>query len=154
MSSSAILRRGLNQSGQPCFAAIDDLAMEKLKDIPVGDDVEVTWHRRRNPSHHRLFFALLREVIDGGGWEGDEESLLLWLKARLGLVEAVDLGPYGERLVLKSISFASMGQDRFRAFFDRAVHVLLTERMGLDDEARDRIVASLEERYRDPREAA
>lgn len=153
MSSSAFLRRGVNQTGQPCFAAIDDVAIEALKSVPIGDDVEVTWHRRRNPKQHRLFFGLLSDVIDGGGWEGDEYSLLLWLKARLGLVDAVDLGPYGERLVLQSISFASMGQDKFRPFFDRACHVLLTERMGLDDAARDRIVASLEERYRDAREA-
>ncbi|MEL6363888.1 MAG: hypothetical protein AAFR11_03485 [Pseudomonadota bacterium] len=152
--SQIVLRRGLSGSGQLALIAVDDEASAALAAFRIGEDVRVDPKAPRNANQHRLFFALLNKVVEGGGWEGTIDGLLTAVKLRLGHIERVDCGRYGVQIVPKSIRFSAMAQDRFREFFDRAAHLLLTQDMGLTDEARAEIVEALEAPYRDPRERA
>lgn len=98
-----------------------------------GKRVLVTAHAPRNLQHHRLLFALLRRICESGAWEGDEETLLEWLKIGTHHVRTV-VGPNGKPYyVPESISFESMPQDKFRRFFDRAVYLICSRLLDRED---------------------
>jgi len=98
-----------------------------------GKRVMASFHAPRNIRHHRLLFALLRRVSESGAWQGDEDTLLDWLKIGTHLVRTV-VGPDGKvYYVPQSIAFESMSQDRFRAWFDRAIWLICTRLLGRED---------------------
>lgn len=105
-------------------------ADEWVAKLGEGKEVMVMAHRARNTAHHRKFFALLRLVRENdpqSRWM-DEQALLDDLKKRIGYGEWRVDGFSG--LIIwygRSISFASMSQDRFEAFYDRACELLATE---------------------------
>ena len=150
--AKALFRKAPGMGGCMVLAPAEEAAEEALHALRMGAEVMVEFRAPRNVKQHKLFFALLNKVIEGGGWEGDVESLLVAVKVRLGYVSHIDCGAYGARIVPKSIAFGSMDQASFRSFFDRAAHLLLTQDMGLSDEARAEIIDALEAPYRDPRE--
>lgn len=113
----------------PC----DEDGREIMAALAEGRQVMVRVHAARNIFHHRKLFLLLRRVIDGGAWDGDEESLLNWLKIATGLVDTV-VGPKGRAYYIpRSIAFESLPQDRFSRWFDRATFVISTRLLGSDD---------------------
>lgn len=150
--SEIVLRCGQSSDGRRALVAVDPEADAALAAFQFGDGVRVQPKSPRNAAQHRLFFALLNKVIEGGGWEGTLDGLLTTVKIRLGHIDRVDCGAYGTQIIPKSISFAQMPQNKFREFFDRAAHLLLTQDMGLSDNARAEIIEALEAPYRDPRE--
>lgn len=113
----------------------DVMADEFLAGIPEGREVLVSIRRPRNPRHHRLLFALLRKVRENTDrWASDQE-LLDDLKLATGLFETrVNLVTKKAYAVPGSISFASMPQDEFALWFDRVVHVLATNVLGVTSE--------------------
>ena len=127
---------------------VTDDARDVMRALADGSDVMVTVTAPRNPKHHRLFFALLKRIVDSGAWPYDVDSLLEWIKYRVGHVRVLDVG--GRRYVTpKSIAFASMGQDKFRRFFERAVYHLSTEILGDPnwESLRDEIIAAVDGPY-------
>lgn len=148
MPSKAVFRK----NGRGLWAQCD-ASQEILNAIKDGADVMVSVHVARNPKHHRLFFAVLNEIAGSGAWPYDAEALLEWVKHRVGHVVVIEAA--GRRIIRsKSINFESMPQDKFRAFFDRAIYFLCTEILGEAEweQFRDDLVNRLEQRYRDPRE--
>lgn len=99
----------------------------KLKD---GSEILLSARRPRNVAHHRKLFALLRKVTDNTDRWANETVLLDDLKLATGLfttrVSALTGMPYP---VPASISFASMPQDEFARWYERAV-VVLAEILG------------------------
>lgn len=102
----------------------------------------VNLNRPRNISHHRKLFALLNLVHENTDdrWP-TLDTLLDDLKISTGLFEtrinAVTGIPY---VVAKSISFASMTQDEFEQWFDRAVDLICKQVL---DMSRDDLLAEI-----------
>jgi hypothetical protein len=146
---------------------VDEQGFDLLHKIRDGREVMAEVKRARNPQHHRLFFAILKFMIEhtefetpeivktalmiatgnveaktlvvarsgGGFWFGRTTGELIddfkdFLKVKLGYAEPF-IEPASERTywVLRSINWASMDQERFAEFFDRAIDVIVTRWM-------------------------
>lgn len=116
------------------------VAFAKMKD---GAGYLVSLHRPRNLMHHRKLFALLNLVQDNTDRWPTVETLLDDLKISTGLFEtrvnAVTGIPY---VVAKSISFASMTQDEFEQWFDKAVDLISKQVLEMD---RDYLLAEIDD---------
>ena len=122
-------------------------ADEFLAGIKDGREVMVTIRRARNPRHHRLLFALLHLVMENTEKWSSMDELLDDLKMATGHV-SIRFDLIGGRpfAIPKSISFAAMAQDEFRAWFDLAVDVLATKVLLIDSDALHREVLAMVER--------
>lgn len=115
------------------FFPLDADGREMVAASRQNKPVMIHSHPARNPGHHRLLFALIRTMIEGGVWEGDEESLLDYIKYGVGHVRT-SLGPNGAvHTVPKSINYESMDQAAFRRFFDRACWLICHRLLRSDD---------------------
>lgn len=108
------------------------LSLERMQE---GREYLVNLTRPRNVRHLRKLFALLNLVQDNTDRWPTVETLLDDLKISTGLFEtrvnAVTGLPY---VVAKSISFASMTQDEFEQWFDRAVDLICKQVLQMDRE--------------------
>lgn len=110
------------------LAANDIHAQEWLSSIRDGREVMISARRPRNPKFHRLAFALLRLVVENTDRWSDEADLLQDLKLATGHVEKRVSALTGEVYAApRSISFASMDEDKFKRWFNRAAYVLATD---------------------------
>ncbi|MBN6820671.1 DUF1367 family protein [Methylobacterium organophilum] len=123
------------------FVPADIHAEEAMQKVAVGSTVMLTVRRPRNPAHHRKLFALFAVVLEQTDRWADSTVLLEDLKLATGLFEtrvsALTGMPYP---VPASISFAAMSQDRFAAWYEKAIRVL-SEHLGCDVETLSREVA-------------
>ena len=104
----------------------DRMAAEDLAKLPLGRPVAVEAKRARSVQHNRLFFALLRKVVEN--MDGvTENALRSWLKVQLGYVEHMPLGFGRSYAAPSSMSFDAMPQDEFNAFFDKSVALICSE---------------------------
>lgn len=123
----------------------DEDAESLLQSIAMGECVEVTVHRRRNPKHHRKLFALLKIVVENtdGRWP-NTDALKEDLKMATGLFEKRASISGKVYFVPKSISFASMDQAEFSRWYDQAVDVIVTRIIpGLDRDELEREVMQM-----------
>ena len=123
----------------------DDDAESLLRTIAMGECVEVTVHRRRNPRHHRKLFALLKIVVENtdGRWP-NVEALKEDLKMATGLFEKRVSISGKVYFVPQSLSFASMDQAEFSRWYDQAVDVIVTRIIpGLDRSELEREVLEM-----------
>lgn len=115
-----------------------DEALSKIKD---GTQVLVSVRRPRSIQHHRKLFALLNIVVTNSDRWADTTVLLEDLKLATGLFEtrvsALTGMPYP---VPASISFSALSQDRFEAWYAKAIRVL-SDHLGTDVEALGREAA-------------
>lgn len=128
---------------------VDDAGLDILCALKEGRQVMVHIHAARNPRHHRLLFALIGMAIAGGAWEGDEDSLLDYIKYGVGHTRT-SIDPAGKvHIVPKSIAYESMPQDAFRKFFDRAVWLVCHRLLANDnwEPVRDEIIAAVDGPY-------
>ena len=110
---------------------------EWMASVKDGAEVIVRISKPRNPKFHRLAFGLLRLVIENTDhrWP-DENHLLRDLKEATGLGEHVVNALTGQiRFLEGSISFASMDQDKFKAWMDQAVTILATQILRTEPQA-------------------
>lgn len=107
--------------------------LDQLHTLPDGKEVFVTIRRVRSVQHHRFFFGVLNEIVESGQWEGDVETLLIYLKIGIGYVSTV-IGPTGKvYYVPKSIAFESMDEEAFKAFHKKA-EAFFVNKMEIDIE--------------------
>lgn len=107
------------------FAAADDAARDALRKIKLGRIVRCEVTAPRNIKHHRKFFALLNTVWEATGDWASADDLLIELKFNLGITRELVIRKTGEVVkIVGSISFASMDQDAFDTFYERAVQEL------------------------------
>ena len=123
----------------------DDEGTEGMKKIPDGSLVKVTWTRPRNIRFHKKFFAMLGVVLKNQEHYKSMDDLLDVCKLSIGHVRIVETRTARIRLP-KSISFASMDETEFSAFYDRAVDWVLSEvipglqRQHLDEEVEAKLI--------------
>lgn len=102
---------------------VDEHGRDVLSKIKDGRDVGCDVIQRRNPRHHRLYWAMLKllsEHTDTFAGK-DPEIISIALKIATGLVKAfVDQETGKTVMVPLSISFAAMDQTKFNQFFDAA----------------------------------
>lgn len=122
------------------FVPADIMSEDAMNKVPIGATVMLTMRRPRNPRHHRKLFALMHVVLEQTDRWADSTVLLEDLKLATGLFEtrvsALSGMPYP---VPASISFAAMAQDRFEAWYEKAIRVL-SEHLGTDVETLSREV--------------
>lgn len=107
-----------------CLVPTDAVGMDILSPISDGALLTVRATYPRNPGHHRKFFALMNEVFHSQNQFATLDSLLDSIKVALGYCDQFT-GMRGETITVpKSVSFASMGQDAFQSFYDRAVALI------------------------------
>ena len=113
----------------------DRMAAEDIERLSASKPISLEARQPRSLPQHRLLFALLRKVVEN--MDGvTEHALLSWLKVKLGYVEHMPLGFGKSYAAPTSISFASMDQGAFQAFFDGAVDLICTQVIpGLDKPA-------------------
>lgn len=135
------------------LAPVDEFAADILAAHKDGKEFSVQVKGSRNPKHHRLFFAMLGEIVKAGAWPGDVDSLLDWIKFKCFHVRTVMVGDE-KRIVPKSIRFDAMTQQQFKNFFDRAMFHICTDLLSEANwqKFRDDMINQLESRYRDPRD--
>jgi hypothetical protein len=117
------------------LSAADDEAVTCLRRIKVGQVVRADVVVPRNLRHHRKFFALLNLVWAATDQWESVEDLLIELKVRLGVVRDVVLRESGEVVkVIGSISFGSMDQAEFDAFFEKSLRLLAHMAGGIESD--------------------
>lgn len=107
-----------------CLVPADFVAEEWLDALPEGKEVLIDWRKPRHPENHRHFFAILRLAVEQIDSYDDTESLLDALKIACNHVRPV-MKADGEMIFLpKSINFASVGEEEFKRFKNRALYIL------------------------------
>ena len=123
----------------------NDSGAEAMRKIPEESLVKVTWARPRNIRHHRKFFAMLQIILANQEHYKSIDDLLDVCKLRIGHVRTIETADGIERFPA-SISFASMDETEFSAFYDRAVDWMLRtvipglQRQHLDAEVEAELV--------------
>lgn len=113
-------------AGADVLTAADVNAEKIMARLTNYEIVLVDIKPRRNVKHHRLFFAMLSKVHDNLDRRISMDALKDIAVIGAGHVEAVKTR-HGIVQLPKSISFASMDQDEFSEFFERAVDFLCNE---------------------------
>jgi len=104
---------------------IDDDATESLVALKQEQKLVVNVSPSRNPDHHRLFFALIKLVVDNTVLFQTVDDALLAIKIACHEVDVWISPSTGEVYYIpRSIKFEKMDQARFRRLFDRAVYVI------------------------------
>ncbi len=94
--------------------------------IAEREVVKVQISRSRNYKFHCKFFAMLGIILTNQEHYQTTDELLNVCKLRIGHVDIVQT-PQGEERWPKSISFASMDETEFSAFYERAVDWVLQD---------------------------
>lgn len=118
MSTTVLMRRTLAGKLEP----VDEVGREAMEHVKGVVSVEIK--KPRNLGHHRKLFALLSLILPNQTRYATTEELLCAIKVYAGLCVPVQLGDGTMVRVPKSISFASMDQTEFEAFWDRVVKVV------------------------------
>ncbi len=125
--------QGLFRRGEHGLVPLDD-ELPGWKRIKPGDIVDVEYVRPRSQQFHKLFWALLKLVADNQEQYGMDEILDV-VKIGVGHTRVIAMpGDFVFR-VPKSISFASMDDDEFAAFFRSAVDYIISDLIAFDREA-------------------
>lgn len=102
--------------------------LSRIENLPVNVNLRADFRRDRSPVHHRFYWALLGIVASATGvFAGNSEMLHRWLKLRMGLIQEIEFFDGTTVMDLTSTSWQSMDQIEFRAYFDGAVQLILTE---------------------------
>ena len=87
--------------------------------------------RPRNPKHHRMYWGMVKSVVDATDRWRTPEHLHRWIKWQLGLYRLTRVD-HGKAVVeWDSTDWMSMDQDRFADYFERAVVAICFE-TGID----------------------
>lgn len=113
---------------------VGEIAKEVMRKLKLGATVQVEVRRPRNLMHHKKFWALMQLVSDNLD-NVPADTLCQVVKLRTGYVDVVRT-KRGEVQIPRSISFASMDQAEFEAFYDKAVAFICSDILpgiGKDD---------------------
>lgn len=101
-----------------------DFDARALDGVANGQRVKVEIKEFRNSARHRLYWAMLGDVIGATDCALSPERLHDLVKLETGLVELVSL-PNGMKVALPgSIAFDKVSEEEFVTFFNRAVEWL------------------------------
>lgn len=125
-------------AGVDCLVADCVDAETWMSKQKLGQQVFIDPRRKRNPQHHRKFFAVIN--LAKNNWPEQEdgstistEALVSLVKLKTGHVNMIK-APDGEiYMTPKSIDYASMSQDAFEPFYKDAMAYLASV-LGVDPE--------------------
>ena len=124
MTDEIMMRR----TGPSKLEIIDPVSAEAFEHVPTGKDLFVVIRSRRNPKQHRLAWALASKIVDGCDFLHDSEEAMTYLKYKTRHVKVIMDHKTGKNFLMpKSISFASMTQEQFSRFLNRAIYVVCSE---------------------------
>ena len=104
------------------FSIAYDSDYETAKKIKVNEPYEFEFKNVRNPGHHRKYFALLNLVVSNTEKFKDVNHLRMILAIECGHYDELIDPLSGEvRIIPKSISFSSMGQDEFSELYSKSL---------------------------------
>lgn len=132
MVEAIFRRRAAAFSGEAGLFPVDEESANLIGGIKLGRDVGVDVIQRRNPRHHRLFFAILKFVREHSTVmaEVPVEKLKTAIKLATGLVDTfVDIASGKTVCVPRSIAWAAMDQGEFNTFFNDACTVIASRWM-------------------------
>ena len=116
----AVFRKGLRG-----LEPADSAAAESIGTLPVGGMVMVEVVRARNLRHHRKWWVLMSLIADN--LDGvTAETVCDVIKIGIAHVHTVKT-KRGLVHISKSVSFASMDQTEFDAFYQQAVHYIVAD---------------------------
>lgn len=116
-----VLRKTLNG----CLEPTDELGRDVFAKIPAGDLVMAEIKRARNIQHHRKFYALMSLVYHNQERYTSLDELVDVVKVYVGHCD-ISVTASGEKVYRpKSISFASMDQTEFDAFYSRVIEMVI-----------------------------
>ena len=109
---------------------------EVFDKLPANKSVLVSVKTSRNPDHLRKYWAICAAVADADPEFDDREDADHWVRIQIPWMrrEYVVKSLAGEQQLIvrpKSISMASMTQEEFSRFYDRALE-LWAEKIGMD----------------------
>lgn len=130
-------RRAVAPLGAPSRDALvgdDNISAERIAKIPLGEVAEIRIVRERSNPQMRLYRACVAKLGEGMG--ETPERVHNWTRLKLGFYELMETcrGSGKFVVVLESTAFASMSQDRFQDFFDKAKR-LWREELGVEHAA-------------------
>lgn len=104
----------------------DQKALEKMrakvKRLPAGDHMILSYRVNRSLPHHRKFFSLVQAVVENSEIYDTRDKALDAIKIAAGHVDWIPNPTTGELVpVPKSISFEKMDQVVFDSFYEAAV---------------------------------
>ena len=105
---------------------IDDVGEAAMRNLAQGEIISVEVKRPRNVQFHRKFFAMLSIILENQDYYKSIDDLLCVCKIRVGHCHAIET-KLGQVLIPDSISFASMDDVAFAAFYERACAWVATE---------------------------
>lgn len=130
--------------GNVLVADGDDSA-DAMRELPAGKVLSAEVKQPRNVQFHRLFWALCKRIGDGVG--ADAEQIATVFKLSTGHYDVVVSKTHGEIRVPKSISFASLDQQGFSAFFEKCVQTAFLE-WGIEPAAVNDLIGPKTEKTR------
>lgn len=99
----------------------------RLETIKPGKWLRMEFSTPRNGQHHRKFMALLNLITENSETYNTIEKALVAVKMVTGHFETHIHPETGEMFpVVKSISYESMAQEEFEAFYPAAVDAVIT----------------------------
>ena len=154
-----ILRYREARAGERGLFPCDDEGRDVLAKVKLNRDIGCDVIQRRNPRHHKLFFALLQfvkmhcERFESASLNQIKDAL----KLATGLVDRfVDAETGKTYFVLKSIAWAAMDQAKFNSFFADCCRVIADRWMPAGSTAesvRDELFAMVDGEYAQARRA-
>lgn len=103
-----------------------------LASVNIGDVIHGDFRQPRNPAHHRKAFALLNQMFANQEQFDSFDRFYDWTKVRAGLVDLVEITDQGPVYKLQSLSWASMGQERFHHAY-QAIVTVAYEVLGMEE---------------------
>lgn len=105
-------------------ARFDAALLDKFK---PGVPLRCELAERRVIGRHRLYWAVLQAVVDATGRWPNVEALHWALKVRLGYIEEITSIDGKPLIRPRSTSFARMGEQDFREYFENALQVITAD---------------------------
>ena len=127
--------RALFSKGLTGLQPADDAAVKFVGRLKLHELVAVEAKQPRNLAHHRKFWKLMEIVAHNQQHYKSAEEVCAAFKVAVGHCDFVQT-KHGLVGIPRSISFASMDQTEFDAFYSKAVEYLTTEVIpGLNKDA-------------------
>ncbi len=120
---------------------VDEQGEAVVRKFGLGEIVSVEIKRPRNVAFHRKFFAMLQIILHNQDHYKSIDDLLEVCKLRTGHCHTIET-KFGSIRITDSIRFASMDDNEFGDFYDRACAWVCDEVIpgldpqGLNDEVR------------------
>jgi hypothetical protein len=127
------------------FVPVDDEGREMHAKWQTGDQIMMEARRPRHPRHHRFIMALAALVVENSNRYLSVDHFIRAAKYYAGHYDEYPQRDGKVICVLRSISFASMSQDEFQPFADKALDlackVLAVDAPAMLAEVEERIAA-------------